>query len=136
MGKKKERERKEMEREEKRKLIWQIGDFRGRVYGSISQLGPILPAGDTWQYPEILLLSQLGATTSIWWVEAWDSDQRPTVHKTAPPTAKTDLAPNVNNTKAKKLIYKRSSCYFCTLGVLLVYHLKAFLSKTLAKQIS
>ena len=63
--------------------------------------------GDTWQCLEtVLVVTTWGAgATGIWWVEARDAAQHPTMHRTVP-TTEHDPAPDVTNAKAEKACFK------------------------------
>ena len=112
MDRKEGKNKKEKDRERKgeRKLMWQTGDCGRRVYDSISQLGPSVPAGDTWQCPETFLVVQAGG----YYQHLVGGGQRycstSTVPSTATHTAKNVLAPNVNSTKTDKLCYMGVLC--------------------------
>ena len=56
-----------------------------------------LAIGNVWRHT---WLSQLGAATGIWWVEAREASKLPTMHRT-PPATKDYPASNVNSAKAE-----------------------------------
>lgn len=85
----------------------QVGLWRLLCQPGHRGLGGTLLLGDTWQRMEtVLVVTTWGAgATGIWWVEARDATQHPTMHRTVS-TTEHDPAPDVTNAKAEKACFQ------------------------------